>query len=164
MDLNPINQLSLFVIVGVGVIFTATYFVLRRTFFLPVIEVMEQRFDRIEASRTVRYEAADVSRHAETEAADIAEAARTKSDAILAGARASVEKERQERLEAARAQVARALDDGRREIVAARDAELATLREETAVCVTIACDKLLHGTDPHVIESVVDRLVAKRLH
>jgi F-type H+-transporting ATPase subunit b len=164
MDLNPINQLNLLVIVAVGVIFTAAHFVLRKMFFLPVIEVMEQRSDRVEASRTVRYEAAEVSRSAETEATEIAEVARAKTDAILASASEAAERERQRRLEDARSEVACVLDDGRREIVTARDAELAKLREETIACVTVACDKLLHGTDPHVVESVVDRLVAKRLH
>jgi F0F1-type ATP synthase membrane subunit b/b' len=164
MQLNPLAQINPLVIVTVGVIFVATYFVLRKVFFSPVIDVMERRFEHVQEAKTMRERAAEVGRTSEHDAEDALAAAGAKVEAILDRSREEAGRARQARLGAVREETDRLLEAGRSDIMEAREAELAKLREETTVCVTIACDKLLHGADPHVVSSVVDRLVAKRVH
>ncbi len=57
MNLNPLEQLNLITMAAMAAIFLMTFFVLRKLFFIPLIEVMEKRAEKIERART-RYEEA----------------------------------------------------------------------------------------------------------
>lgn len=164
MELNPLNQIHPVVIASVIVIFAITYFVLRKAFFLPVIEVMERRNSRIEASRALREEAAGASRQADFEAEEVLRKARERAESVVSSAREEVERERSARLDKSRADNVSFLERERAKIMKERTAEVDALRDEATACVTMACEKLLDGADPHLVSSVVDHLVARRVH
>lgn len=164
MELNPLNQINLATIAIVIAVFTVTHFVLRRTFFLPVIEVMERRRERLEAAAALREQAAELVRDADTEAATILERASERASRVQQALRDGAQAVRGERLAAAREENAALLETGRKAIAEDREAELAKLRADTAECVSLACERLLGGVDPRTVDGVVDRLVARRVH
>lgn len=164
MELNPLKMIDPLVIVSVVVIFTITHFVLRRTFFLPVIDAMEKRQARFDAADLQRDEAADLSRGAEAEAEAVLERARGRAERVGSSIRETANEVRAERLGTARAEVAAFLDQGRQAIATEREAELTKLRGETAACVSLACKRLLGGAETNSVDEIVDRLVAKHVH
>ena len=131
MELNPLNQINLVTIAIVIAVFAITHFVLRRTFFLPVIEVMERRRERLEAAAAVREQAADLVRAAEADAATIRERASQRASRVQQALRDRAQGVRAEKLEAAREDNAAVLEKGREAIAADREAELAKLRADS---------------------------------
>jgi F-type H+-transporting ATPase subunit b len=164
MELNPLKMIDFRVIAVVIAIFTVTHFVLRRTFFLPVIEMMERRRERIDAGDAKRDEAADVSRLAEDEAESIIARGRDRAERVAQAIRERTQTVRREQLDGARGESAALMEKGRLGIAQEREAELTKLRSETATCVTLACERLLGGADGETIDGIVDRLVARRVH
>lgn len=164
MELNPFNQIDPFVIVSVIVIFTLTGFALRRWFFLPYIEVMEERAQKLAAADAVVAEAERIVAEAEPAAAETVSKAREKADLLLREAREGTETYRRETVDAAMAEVATLLEEGRARIAEARDNELASLRAEAVECVDLACSKLMGPVEPEAIGVAVDKLLARRVH
>jgi F0F1-type ATP synthase membrane subunit b/b' len=161
MQLDPIGQLRLEIILGVLALFTLTLALLRRTFFLPVIAVLERRQERLAEADAVREEAAALLRDADEEAARIGAEAQAEADARLAKARAHAESARRERLDAARAEAQTRLDGGRAALRTEREAELSALSNEASACITLACGRLLDHVDERAVGRVVERLVAR---
>lgn len=164
MELNPLNMIEPVVIAGVVAIFILTHFVLRRVFFLPVIEVMERRRERLDTASTMRDQAAEVQRSAARDVDTLRERARSRAESVGQTVRERAQAARRERLDAARAESAKIVEDGRGAIATEREAELAKLRAETSSCVGVACERLLGRTDTHTIDAIVDRLVSRRIH
>ena len=164
MELNPIKQLDPAVIGATVATFTVTYIVMRKVFFTPVIDVMEKRHARAQAAEEKYAEANEIVATAETECGRIREAANEDVNALLSKSRAKVEEVRETRLGEARAEAERLLDEGRAAIREEAELERARLRSEAVECVSLSCEKLFGRADPAVVESNVDRVIAKTLH
>ncbi|MBE0476307.1 MAG: ATP synthase F0 subunit B, partial [Coriobacteriia bacterium] len=160
MDLNPLNQINPPVIVSVMAIFSATYAVARKVYFLPYIRVMEAREARFEAARAQHSEADRMWGEAEASAAEIVAEAQTEADSVVRAGKEQAERERKTILEDSMAEVSEMLERGRAEIAKARESELATLRQQASDCVGLACEKLVGGVDPVTVETAVDKLIA----
>ncbi len=164
MELNPLKQINPVVVVSVIVIFTCTYYILRKIFFLPLIEVMEKRHERIEGSKVKLIEAQKIVGRAEKEASATVAGARENADSISRDMRERVEEVRKERIDAAKKEADEFLETGRKEILMSKEAEQAKLRKEAVECVGLACDKLLGKVETNTVETVIDKLMAKRMH
>jgi len=163
MELNPLNQLNPLVIGAVIIVFTATYLVLRRWFFLPVIEVMESRRMRIEQAEGSRAEARRVVAEAESKAQTLLDAAKEQANVIVEQTREAREELKAAEMAAAQKDVERVLAKGRAAAAALRDVEQAKLRDEAVQCVTLACTKVIGPVEPSLVGSVVDRLMARKV-
>lgn len=164
MELNPLNQLNPYVIVSVIAIFSVTGVLLRKWFFLPYIEVMERRAQRLERAEETFVEAERIVEDAETRAAEVTSAAREKSDLLLREAREKSESYRRETVDAAMAEVASLLEKGRGQIAQARENEMSSLRGQAVDCVNLACAKLMGSADEEATAIAVDKLLARRVH
>lgn len=164
MELDPLRQLNPAVMAAAAAVFVVAYVVLRRVFFLPVIEVMASRDEGIEKARRALAEAEERHAEAETGARTIAEEAEAEATQIVEKARASAEAQARGIVEGAQRKAQHALDRGRARIAREKEEELARLRAETVECVTLACDKLVGEVPDGAIESTVDSLMARRFH
>lgn len=164
MELNPLNQVRPITIGSVVVIFGATSYVLRKTFFVPLIEVMEKRYARIAESQAKLDEAERIASEAEQQAEEVVEKAKEEAAAIVRESREKAEELVQARLEAAKKEAEETLAEGRKEIREIQEKEQAKLRKEALDCVHVACNKLFGKVEPNMVESVVDKLIAKKVH
>jgi F0F1-type ATP synthase membrane subunit b/b' len=148
-------------VAATAVTFTATYFVMRKVFYGPVIDVMEKRNGRrLEAEK--KYEEAQRARaEAEAEATRVREEADVKVRGDVEQSRSSIEGMREARLAAARTSAEALLEEGRAAIREEAELERASLRTEVVECVSLSCEKLFGRVDRVVVESTVDRVIAK---
>ncbi|HEY5432708.1 MAG TPA: hypothetical protein VIL06_04800 [Coriobacteriia bacterium] len=161
--LNPLDQIQIPVILAIVAIVVTTYVVLRRVFFAPYVRVMEERETRLEAAESTMAEADAVVAAAEPEARVIVAGAREKADELLRRTREEDDEYRRLTIEKALQESSGSLERGRIEIAAARETEVASLREQAIECVTLACDKLMGSPDPDVVVAAVDKLLARRV-
>ena len=164
MDLNPLNQIDPVVIGGVAAIFWVTYLVLRAYVFKPYIAVMESRDARLEEAEAARRTAEKLAEEAEAESGRVMARARETADRVLQEAHEEAERYRRERLQVAGDEIGHFLEDGRASIATARQNELMALRDQALECVGLACEKLVGETNDDVIETAVDKLIARRVH
>jgi F0F1-type ATP synthase membrane subunit b/b' len=157
MELNPLKQLNPAVVAATIATFTVTYVVMRKVFYLPTIEVMERRNVR-------RLEAQSALAEAEGEATRIREEADAQVREAVEQSRSKVESERESRLAAARAAAEILLEQGRAAMSEEAELERASLRSEVVECVSLSCEKLFGRVDRAVVESNVDRVIAKTVH
>jgi len=163
MDLNPLAQIDL-VTVGITIlVFVATYILMRKIFFDRTVAVMEVRHQRCDEAARACEEARTHIVAAEQQAAEVMADARAQADAVVTAAREEAEAEKSSRIAEARQAAETRLQQGRKEILEARDREIAALRAEAVECVGLACEKLAGSADPDVVTGVVDRLVTKTL-
>jgi F-type H+-transporting ATPase subunit b len=164
MELNPIKQLNPATIGATVAVFTVTYIVMRKVFFKPVIEVMERRHARTLAAEDKYSEADGIVRSAEEECERIREVANEGVSALVEKSRARIDEVRETRLATARAEAETMLEEGRAAIREEADLERARLRSEAVECVSLSCEKLFGRADCAVVESNVDRVIAKAIH
>lgn len=164
MNLNPLNQIEPVTIGATVAIFTGTYAVLRKSVFVPLITVMEDRQDRIDAGLDAADEAHRLVCDAEALAGERLRLAKLEGDQILDAAREKAERRREELLTIAQDEATAYLDAGRAKITQTRDAEISELRREALDCVELACAKLLVPVDKATAASIVDSVIAKRIH
>jgi F-type H+-transporting ATPase subunit b len=164
VDLNPLNQIQPVVIGAVMLIFTAVWFVLRKVYFLPYIEVMEARERRFETAEAREAEAQRIVADAEPETRRMVDEAQAEADRILTDAREEAARYRRNTLKAANDEAARLLEEGRSKLASARTAELTAVRQEAVDCVNLACGKLLGEAHPDAAGKAVDKLIARRMH
>jgi F-type H+-transporting ATPase subunit b len=164
MELNPIKQLNPAVIGATIATFTVTYVVMRKTVFLPLIEVMERRHARTLEAEEKYADAERMVAAAEEECTRVRESANEEVRAIVERSKARVDEVREARLAAARTDAERTLEKGRAAIRDEAESERARLRSEAVECVSLSCDKLFGHADRSVVESNVDRVMAKTLH
>lgn len=163
MDLNPLAQIDLLTVCITMAVFVLTYWAMRRVYFDRTIAVMEARQARCDAAAAACEEARGEVVAAEQEAARITAEAQERADTLVATARTEAEAAKTASIAEARQAAELRLQEGRAEILAARDTEIAALRAEAVECVSLACGKLAGSADADVVEGVVDRLVAKTL-
>lgn len=164
MDLNPLNQIRIEVILIAAGIFWLTFLVLKRVYFLPYIEVMEARDAKLRQAEVLAAEAATILEEAQQQANDIVCDARERADRIVRDAHDQADEYRRAALAAAGDEVGRMLEAGRVKIAKAREAETSALRDEALECVGIACSKLVGEADENVVRSAVDKLLARRVN
>lgn len=162
MELNPLAQIDPVVIGSTAAIFGATYFTLRKVYFLPYIETMERRRLAVARGEDDRAEAERLRALAREEADATTGRARSRADDVLHVARAAAEERRRELLEDAHQRAERRLAEGRAAIVAEREREIRRLREESVACVGMACEKLLGTYDSARVEAAIDRVIQKQ--
>jgi len=164
MNLNPIEQIKPLTILATVGVFSATYVALRHVVLLPLVNVMEDRHERIDAGR----QAGDTAQRDLAVAAAAAEArvaqAHLEADTVLQASREHAEREREKRIAQAQAEAQTILEEGRAGIIAARNAEIATLRADALDCVSLACEKLAVPLDPITAGTIMDAVIAKRIH
>jgi len=163
MDLNPLAQIDLLTVSITIVVFGLTYWLLRKVIFDRTIAVMESRQARCDQAALECEEARKQIVAAEQESAQMLAAAQEKADALVAKAREQAEADKLVRIADARQAAELRMQQGRAEILAARDREIAMLRTEAMECVGLACEKLAGTADPDVVAGVVDRMVTKTL-
>lgn len=164
MDLNPLNQINPVTIGATVAIFSGTYVVLRKAVFVPLVTAMEDRQDRVDAGLDAADEAYRLTREAESQAAERLRLERLEGDQLIDAAREKAERRREEFLSVAEKDAAACLDAGRSKIAQARAAEVSELRREALDCVGLACEKLLVPIDEATAASIVDSVIAKRIH
>jgi F-type H+-transporting ATPase subunit b len=164
MNLNPLDQLEPVTIAATVGIFTLTYAALRRFVFVPLVSVMEDRREHVDAGLDAGREAKRLTDEANAAAASRVEQARADAEGRLEAARERWIHERDARVAQAQAAAQKQLDEGRAKIVLARETEIETLRHEALDCVGLACSKLEVPVDPKTAEAVVDAVIAKRVH
>jgi F0F1-type ATP synthase membrane subunit b/b' len=164
MELNPLKQLNPAVVAATIATFTITYVVMRKVFYLPTIEVMERRnARRLEADEKYA-EAQSVLSEAEGEATRIREEADAQVRDAVEQSRSRLDGDRETGLAAARAAAEALLEEGRATIHEEAELERASLRTEVVECVSLSCEKLFGRVDRAVVESNVDRVIAKTVH
>jgi F-type H+-transporting ATPase subunit b len=162
MDLNPINSISLTVILTVMAIIALTYFALRKVYVLPYLAVLEER-ERFFSTADLAYLEAEQSvagANADREQAEAQAAA--EAEAMRAEARERADEYRRTRVAEATASSSARLEEGRAEIAAAREAELTRLRAEALECVRLACGQLVGPIDDDVVSATVERLMTRQ--
>jgi len=159
MSLNPLEQINLITMGAVVVIFFATFFLLRRICFVPVIRVMEQRAARIDAARARKGEADQLLENARHEAAAALAAAKAEGDRTAEQSRGEAEKQRRDELAKASAEAATILATGRTELLALRKEEEAALRAELHSCVGQTLERMLGKVDDAAVRLMVSRVL-----
>jgi len=163
LNLNPISQLNIIVLVAAMVIFAVTFLVLRRAFVLPYLQVMEERERFFELADQQDAEGVALLRSADLEAEQALIAAAKQAEQIRAEARERTEAYRRETLETAGAEAAVLLEKGRTRIEADLAEETALLRTQAIACVELACGQLLGSSLNGDVEAAVDRLMARHV-
>lgn len=164
IDLNPINQLDLVVILATMAIFTTTFFAFRKVFVLPYLEVMEARDRLLDETDARRQDARRVLGEAEKEAADALAEALAATEELRKDSSDELDAYRRRRIEEATKSASERLEQGRVRIASARERELAALKAEAAECVGLACERLLGERDPEAVDAAVEELMARRVH
>lgn len=161
MQLDPLAQIHPWVILATVLMVTATYFALRAVFVRPYLRVLEERYERVQAGEAMLDEADRVREEATADAEALIERAREEADDIRRAAREEAERYRKTRIQQANAEIDQLLAEGRDEISAARDAQMATVRGQAAECVGLACERLLGRRDDELVGTTVDRVLQK---
>ena len=148
MTLDPLAQINLVAIVAMVVIFLVTWTLLRRIFFLPLIQVMERRAARIETARTRKAEAEAQLSKARAEAERMVAAAADEATALRSGA-----------LARAGAEAEAILTQGNAEILALKQAQETRLAEELRACVTQTLARMIASVDETAVRYLVNRVL-----
>jgi F0F1-type ATP synthase membrane subunit b/b' len=160
--LDPIAQLDPPTVGVVAAIFLATFLVLRRTFFAPLLDAMDRRTARIEAARARRAEAEARLAGARRQAEEALERAREEAARVSGAARERTLRAREARLAKARADAEAALSGGRVEIAALRREEQDRLAEELYACVHLVLAKMIGPVDDRMVRFLVNQALAAR--
>jgi F0F1-type ATP synthase membrane subunit b/b' len=162
MDLNPLEQLNLITMVAIASIFLVTFIILRKVFFLPLIEVMETREAKLERSRARYQESSALLEKAKEEAKGIAAEAAGAAEHLFYEARGEVAKLREAKRAQASAEAEIIITRGRDEVARLREAERARLKEHLVTCSKQTLFKMLHEVDEEALRSIVDRVLAAK--
>lgn len=163
LNLNPLTQFDPILIVVIMVIFVATFFALSRWFIYPYLAVLEERERLFEQADEAYRQADDTESTANREAQRLLDECARQCEELRSASRDRREAYERERLGQATTEASEILEKGRAEISAARAAESETLRKQVAECVGIACTRLLGDADSEVVETAVDRAMARRM-
>lgn len=159
MVLDPLAQLNLLTIGAIILIALLTLLVLRRVFFLPLLEVMERRAARIEAARARKAAAEAAMAAAEAEAGVLLDQAKAEAEGIAAKVQVEMAALRAERLGKASAEAEAVLAGGREEVLALGNAEAAALEGELFGCVNRTLARMIGTPDEASIRYLVQRVL-----
>jgi F0F1-type ATP synthase membrane subunit b/b' len=162
MDLNPLEQLNLITIAAIAAIFLMTFLVLRRVFFLPLIEVMEKRDGKLERSLARYQESGALIEQAEAEAKRIATEAAAAAERLFDDARGEVARFREAKRAEASAEAEIIITQGRDEVARLRETEQARLNEHLVACSRQTLLKMLHEVNEETLQSIVNRVLTAK--
>lgn len=160
MPLDPIAQINVTTLVATFAIFLITFLVLRKVFFIPVIEALDRRDAKLENGRDLRSAALATLAAANQEAQEIKAAAVAERERVFAEARAATAGEREAALAKARAQAEKIVAAGREDITAREAAERAQMKSALITSVTQALSKIVEGVDEQMVAALVESELA----
>ncbi len=162
MGLNPLEQLNLMTMAAMAAIFLATFIILRKVFFIPLIAAMEKRAEKIERARA-RYGEADALIERTREEAEhiTADATRT-AERLAEEAKGEIVRVRDAKRSQASSEADNILARGREEVARLKEAEQARLKEELLVCSKQTLVKIIHEVDEDALRLVISRVLTSR--
>lgn len=162
MGLNPLEQLNLVTMAAMAAIFLATFFVLRRVLFNPLIDVMEKRAGRLERSHA-RYQEADaLIEQARKEAAGIAAEAAETAERMSEDVRRELAGIRESKRALANAEADKILASGRAEAARIKGTEQSLLKDHLLSCSRQTLVKMIPTVDEDALRLVVNRVLTAR--
>jgi F0F1-type ATP synthase membrane subunit b/b' len=157
MNLNPLTQLNAITIVSIIVIFTMTYFALKRLYVDKYVDFMEARALEVSEGRAAGLEAEAIIVKAKAEAEEILRCARTEADDIAAQTRADSYDLREQRRFTAMDEAEKIVAKGRGSLTDMKNKERALLESELVTTVWRIVSKLDGAIDRCIVEDVVRR-------
>jgi F-type H+-transporting ATPase subunit b len=162
MSLDPISQLNLVTIVGVIVLFVITLLVLRKTFFGPLLGVMQKRDAKIEKGRQIRAEAERLIADAQLSAEQVRTDSAAKREQAIAAIRTDIAASRDARIARATAEDEAILAAGRDEVAKLRESEQARMRDSLTACVVETLSSMLESVNERRVREMVDKQLAEK--
>lgn len=160
MNLNPLEQLNLITMAAIAAIFLMTFFALRKLFFIPLIEVMEKRADKIERARSRYDEAGALLEKAREEAGKIAADAEGTAERLAEEVKGKIARTRDSKRAQAGAEADAILARGREEVARLKEAEQARLKEQLLACSRQTLVKIIPEVDEDALRLVISRILA----
>lgn len=162
MNLNPLEQLNLITMAGIAAIFLVTFFILKKAFFTPLINVMEKRDNKLERARARYQETSALLEKAQEEArkttAEATETAERLSDEV----KAELARIRESKRAEASAEAENILAQGREEVARLKEAEQTKLKEHLMTCSKQTLMKMIHEVNEETLELVVNRVLTAK--
>lgn len=162
MSLNPLEQINLITMAAVAVIFLATSLILRRVFFLPLIDVMEKRTRKLERARTLYADADALVERSREEAARMVAESTEEADRLTQEVKDELIRIREARIAEANAEAQSILTRGRNEVVVIKEAEQGKSKEQLLVCCRQTLVKMIGEVDEDTLRFVVSRVLSVR--
>ncbi len=161
MELNPIEQINFITIVSIIILFTITFFILKRIFFDPLIEIMEKRTEKIQRSKSLIDEAKNLLDSAREESEKIINEARAEAERIKTAAKEEALRIKDEKISEAKKQAGKLLLEGRREIEILKAEEKNKLASEVFSCTQMTLEKLIERVNEKVLKALVDKSISE---
>lgn len=161
MELNPIEQVNFITIVSIIILFTITFFILKRIFFDPLIEIMEKRTEKIERSKSLIDEAKNLLESAREESEKIINEAQTKAERIRTTAKEEALRIKDEKIFESKKKAEELLIEGRREIEMLKVEEKKKLASELLSCTQMTLEKLVERVDEKVLKAMIDKSISE---
>ena len=162
MDLNPLEQLNLITMAAIAAIFLVTLFILRKVFFIPLIDVMEKRAGKLERSRARYEEAGTLIEKAQEEARKIAAEAAETAERLSDEVKAELARIRESKRAEASVEAESILARGRKEVALHKESEQARLKEHLLTCSKQTLVKIIPEVDEERLLFIVNRVLAAR--
>lgn len=160
MELNPIAQIHWETILSIMAIFLVTLLILRKIFFLPILEILESRTKKIEKAKAKREEVEVLLSEAQAKAEAILLEAREKAEIIADEVKEEIAKLREKKISEANERAEQILAKGREEVIKLKQIEQAELREDLSICTSLALKKLVGSVDEKMVRYVVNKVIA----
>ncbi len=162
MSLNPLDQLNLITMAVIAAIFLVTFFILKKVFFTPLIDILEKRARKLESSR-LRYQEADkLIKQAQESAARIATEAGETAESFSENIRKELARIENSKRALANAEAEKILADGRVEVARLKETEQARLKDHLLACSRQTLLKMIPTVDEEALRLVVNRVLMAR--
>jgi F0F1-type ATP synthase membrane subunit b/b' len=162
MNLNPLEQLNLITMAAIAAIFLVTFFILKKVFFTPLIDVMEKRAGKLQSS-LARYQEGDILiEQAREEAARIAAEAAETAERFSDDIRRELAGIQESKRALAGAEAEKILASGRAEVARLKGTEQTRLKEHLLTCSRQTLVKMIPTVDEEALRLVVNRVLAVR--
>ena len=161
MNINPLTQIDVRVILIVMVIVTLTFFGLRRFFVAPYLAVMLERDRLLDEARASDEQGQALLADADADAARLKEEARIAARELVSEAQSRADEYHATVLARAAEDASHRLEAGRGKIAQRRHAESAAIREHAIECVGIACARLSVPVDERAAAQAVDEVLTR---
>ncbi len=162
MGLNPLEQLNLITMAALAAIFLATFIVLRKMFFIPLIRAMERRAGKIERAFARYREAEALAGKAREEAKRIVGEAAERAERLSREVKEELSTTRETKCALAGAEADAILAKGWEEVSRLQESEHARLKEQLLECSKKTLAKMIPEVDEDTLRLVVSRVLAAR--
>ncbi len=162
MALNPLDQINPITVVGIMIIFTVTYFILRKTLFLPVVQVMDNRAKKIKSGRATIARAEFLLCDAQGKAERILTEAQEEAERITEESKKETAGLKEQDIAQANKKADAILFKEQKEIRLLKQTEQDKLEQGLIYCVSKTLKKSIGYTDEKVILSMITKVLATR--